>query len=458
MSNMSTKIEKKFWYSERIVFLASLGVFLISAILLVFTEMGNMKLTTYNTFFDHLFNSVSVGTLTGLARGDIGNYTFGGQFVLFVNMVISGVVTSFLAISILFFMRFGGKSRNLKQFLSDSGLDSRRTLIYILIDLAVLIMLGFGLFYVSGVTNTWEALFNSASHIFNDGVTVKTGNFVEYANNVPLILSGGLMITLGGIGISVRATILKLVADKLKFKKLSNFVPDNIIAPKNYTIAALVLTILLQIIGAALIYYFEIGNLQTLGSQVYQNKELASWYMSVSSRTAGFTLFSDLTLFSDKTNTVLMVLMFVGAGAGSFAGGVLKLVGLTFILDYLGKMFLSSKKQKKFLYNFSPKMKEEYNVKLYGLSFLVISSVLALFISESKSNGLEIIFEAISAISNTGLSLNITPTLSSLGMAIVILLMIVGKVGFLSFVISFSESMQDHLSQKEAYTDDVGVE
>lgn len=72
--------QRPFWYSERILFFASLVVFFLSAIALTFTESANTHISQH-TFLDYLFNSVSIGTLTGLFRGDSGLYTFWGQLV-----------------------------------------------------------------------------------------------------------------------------------------------------------------------------------------------------------------------------------------------------------------------------------------------------------------------------------------------------------------------------------------
>src|SRR6266566_4834414 len=86
--------KKSFWFSERIIFLGTLVSFFIFAVMLLFTEAGN-TVAPHKTFLDFFFDTVSVGTLTGLFRGDSGTFTFDGQFVLLLDMVMNGLIASF---------------------------------------------------------------------------------------------------------------------------------------------------------------------------------------------------------------------------------------------------------------------------------------------------------------------------------------------------------------------------
>src|SRR5579871_3842249 len=164
--------KKSFWFSERMIFLATIISFFLFAIMLLFTEAGNIK-ATFHSFLDFLFDTVSVGTLTGLFRGDSGTFTFGGQLVLLLDMVINGLIASFISILLIIFMRFSlNRQESLKSELEKLNGHSWRILLFILLDFLFIWGWGTVLFTCSGSRSVWEAIFNSASHILNDGVTV----------------------------------------------------------------------------------------------------------------------------------------------------------------------------------------------------------------------------------------------------------------------------------------------
>ena len=59
-----------------------------------------------------------------------------------------------------------------------------------------------------------------------------------------------------------------------------------------------------------------------------------------------------------------------------------------------------------------------------------------LTVSESFSF-IELAYEAVSALATVGLSLGITPMLSVVGKWVIILLMFVGRIGIMTFIMSF---------------------
>ena len=453
--------ENNFWYSERILFVGSLLVFLLSALLLTITEMHNGSIGQYNSFWDYLFNSVSVGTLTGLFRSDSGNYTFWGQAVLLFNMLISGILSSIVAILLILFVRVGlDKNSSIEKEVKRLGIDSFGIIKFIFIDFALIIGIGTIMFLFSGSQSFWEALFNASSHILNDGITALPGSMVRYATNTPVLLSGAFLVTIGGIGIGIRAVFYKWLLSKLNFKKLADSIPQSILAPRNFAIAVMAITLFLQIFGAIFIYQQESTNPNTFGSLPTLTTVVNSYYMSVSTRTAGFSTISDLNLAKDKTNFVMIMLMTIGASSGSFAGGIFKLTVVIFLLIYLFSRFRGDKelKTRGGFIHFGEKTYLEANFRILGFSTATIFTLLLLFFFESNISGYWLIFEAISAVSNTGLTLGATPQLSLIGMSFIMILMLIGKLGFISFVISFFPKLQTLLQSTDSGRDEFPVD
>ena len=201
---------------------------------LFITEHNNINLQ-FKSFIDFFFDSVSVGTLTGLFRGDSGTFTFAGQFVLLADMVFNGLITSIIAILLIIFVRLGfDRRRTLRKELEKLNIYSKNILVFILIDFLLIWSFGTALLVIFGSHSLWEALFNSASHILNDGVTALPDSMVPYKNNIPMLLSGAFLIMIGGIGVSIRGYFYKIILKWIGLKRISRSIPETIIVSKKF--------------------------------------------------------------------------------------------------------------------------------------------------------------------------------------------------------------------------------
>ncbi len=80
-------------------------------------------------------------------------------------------------------------------------------------------------------------------------------------------------------------------------------------------------TAILIIGGMAAIYLLELSNPKTFAAMPFGEQILASYFASVTSRTAGFNTI-DYSLLRPETLFLTIVLMFIGASPGSTGGGV----------------------------------------------------------------------------------------------------------------------------------------
>lgn len=436
--------KKSFWFSERIIFLGTLVSFFIFAVMLLFTEAGNSHVA-HKTFLDFFFDTVSVGTLTGLFRGDSGTFTFGGQVILLLDMIINGLIASFISILLIIFVRLGfDRKQTLRAEIEKIGMHSKDILLFVFFDFLFIWVIGTGMFHLSGGRTLWESMFNAASHILNDGVTAFPNNMVVYTKNVPMLLSGAFLITIGGLGISIRGYFYKLFLQWFGFKKLTKHIPDSILAPKNFLVIILLVTVMLQIFGAVTLYGIEANNTNVFLGIQPAIKFLNTYYMSVSARTAGFTTMPDLSLLHDKSSYIVMLLMSVGASSGSFAGGILKLTAFIYLFIYIiARIRGDSEIETPHKHvHFSQRTVIQSNFRVIGCTIILFVLLIALFFVQPDISGLYLAFEAISAVSNTGLTLGATNILNDWGMMIIIILMTVGKLGFITTVISFFPKYQ----------------
>ena len=144
----------------------------------------------------------------------------------------------------------------------------------------------------------------------------------------------------------------------------------------------------------------------------------------------------------------------------SFAGGILKLTAFIYLFVYLYSRFKGQKevKIKSDFAHFSEKTAFEANFRLIGFTSIVLILSFVLFVLEGAISGNWLLFEAISAVSNTGLSLGATPLLGNAGMILMMILMIMGKIGFISFVISFFPKLQNLLENSDRNANEFPVD
>ena len=128
--------------------------------------------------------------------------------------------------------------------------------------------------------------------------------------------------------------------------------------------------------------------------------------------------------------------MFVGAAAGSTAGGI-KINNVAVIFAYI-KSFLSSSSAVVLLKHSIPKEKvlKSMLILLFGLCAVILGIVfLSYFEKTSLRNS---IFETISAFGTVGLSTGLTSHLSGEGKVVISILMFLGRLGPLTILAAAS--------------------
>ena len=162
-------------------------------------------------------------------------------------------------------------------------------------------------------------------------------------------------------------------------------------------------------------------------------------FQSVSTRSGGLSTL-DISQFTESTLLLMSGLMFVGASPSSVGGGIRT---TTFAINIL--FLVHYARGKRTIRVFNRQIHEEDITKanvVTLMAFLMCSlAIFLLSITESFSLT-EIIVEVCSAFGTTGLSMGITPDLSSFGKLVIILLMFIGRVGIISFLIMIGKKKE----------------
>ena len=195
-------------------------------------------------------------------------------------------------------------------------------------------------------------------------------------------------------------------------------------------------TISLIIGGAILIFLLEYRNTGTIGNFSIFGKIQASFFQSVTLRTAGFATFAQENL-RDDTSLICIILMFIGGSPVGTAGGI-----KTVTIAVLFATVISVVRGHKNVVIYNRKVSIEYVKKslaiiCISLFFLLIATIL-LNATELKADFMTCLYEVASALGTVGLSKNLTPSLSVLGKIIIIIAMYIGRVGPITMAVGFN--------------------
>jgi trk system potassium uptake protein TrkH len=191
----------------------------------------------------------------------------------------------------------------------------------------------------------------------------------------------------------------------------------------------------LVVVGVLSVAVMEWTNPHTLGGESMSTKAAMSLFQGVTPRTAGFQTVSYPEMH-EPTLVVQTVLMFIGTAPTSTGGGIkvttLALVVLIVVAQVRGQDRIT------LFWRTLPRPLISRALSILAMaSLLVLLSTLALMVSD----GLELLpalFEVTSAIGTVGLSLDVTPHLSSFGKILISVVMFLGRVGPITFIVALA--------------------
>jgi trk system potassium uptake protein TrkH len=214
---------------------------------------------------------------------------------------------------------------------------------------------------------------------------------------------------------------------------LFNFKKRKKIRISLHTKLVLSMTLILILAGGLLFFTMESnGALKTLS---LKGKILSSFFQVITPRTAGFNTI-ELSMLNKVTIFLLIGLMFIGASPGSTGGGI-KTTTIGVVFFFL-KSKITGRESINFFYRTLPL---ETVVKAFTVISLALGttflSTFALLIVEPSISFENALFEVFSAFGTVGLSLGITPELSTTGKVFIILTMYIGRIGPLTLLFAF---------------------
>lgn len=381
------------------------------------------------SFRDALFTVTSGLTTTGFTKGPlVEQFNFLGQVVLAILMEIGAM--GFI-IFVSYFWSIKNKKMKMSDILvindsisSDSYGQIKEHSIFIgkimlevqffgIILLAIRFIPDLGFF--KGI---WYSIFHTISAFSNCGFDLFGGSSLKaFASDAYVQIIMIVLMLLGSIGILVIEDVRNNKSRKFSRLKLQT----KIIL--TYSIILLVLpTIAIKILEP---------NISTLNSL----------FMVSTSRSTGFSVV-DLPNFTFESKFILIILMFIGGSPTSTSGGV-KIVTIAILLSTIIST-LKGKEETIMFWKKIPNSAIRRAITIFTLFVFILIVTCTIFYHYNQINLLNIIFESVSAISNTGLTITDYSTINIIGENILLLLMFIGRVSPLSFVLVFiSENRKD---------------
>lgn len=388
-------------------------------------------------FIDALFTITSATAVTGLTVVDTGTHftTFGQIIILiFIQLGGLGIMTFSAFFATIFGRGFGIRDRMVMQDVLDfTGMGEIMDLIKRIFKLTITIELTgafilFLRFYAEGKGIEWSAynaLFHSISAFCNAGFSLFSNNLEGYRGDIILNLTITTLIILGGIGFPVLVNLQNYFLKREHRRHLGL-----------QTKVALNVSLFLIIAGAVLMLFSEIsGQFKGLS---WHERVLASYFQSVTTRTAGFNTIN-MEILSNGTLFIMIILMFIGASPGGTGGGIKTTTAA--ILFSTARSWLSGKDVPEL---FERSIPQDAVQKSFALLFIAQAAVAVvaflLFITE-KAPFINILFEVVSAFGTVGLSTGLTPHLSDAGKLLISLMMYMGRIGPLTLALLVGQKM-----------------
>lgn len=390
-------------------------------------------------FIDALFTATSATCVTGLVVVDTGTYfSVFGQITILVLIQIGGL--GFMTMATLFALLLKRKISLrdrliLQEAMNQSSMEGivrliRKVLLYSLAieaSCAALLALRWAVDMPFGRA-LYYGIFHAVSMFNNAGFDIFGGyrSLTGYVNDPTVNIVVMFLIVSGGIGFIV-------MSDLMDYRKSRRLLL--------HTKVVLSMTAALILIGTVVIFVFEFTNSRTLGPLNLGGKLWASFFQSVTPRTAGANTV-DIAGLRQASQFFIVILMFIGASPGSTGGGI-KTTTFTLMIGAVVSMLRGREDIVLFRYRLAQeRVFKALTITL--LALLLIVSVSMVLSTTEERPFLMILFETTSAFATVGLSMGLTPELTEAGKILISLTMFAGRLGLLTWRMRLARNRVKH--------------
>ncbi|QYF73526.1 TrkH family potassium uptake protein [Cryobacterium sp. PAMC25264] len=436
------------------------ALFVFTALILLFTLLFSLPIAsagdTETPLHDAVFTAVSVICVTGLSTVNMATHwsAFGNVLVVVgVNIGGMGVLTLASLMGLVISRRLGLRAKLM------AASDSNPSRIHIgpvnegqavrlgevgsllltvaistlTIEAAVALLL-FPRMLIDGVPAgeaLWQSIYYAAMAFTNTGFSPNAEGIGQFANDYWFL--GALMtgVFLGSLGFPVLMTLARHWR-----------------TPRRWSVhvkLTLWTTTALMVIGMIFYIILEFDNPLTFGSLNAGDTIFQSLFMSVMTRSGGFATI-DIADLHGSSMLLSDMLMFIGGGSASTAGGI-KVTTLA-VLFLAAFAEAQGKEQMEAFGRRIPSdiLRLAVSVVLWGATTVAVSSILILHISKQALD--VVLFDVISAFATVGLSTGLTAELPPEGVYVLAATMFMGRVGTVTLAAALAASQSRQLFKR----------
>ncbi|NVK63300.1 MAG: potassium transporter TrkH [Flavobacteriales bacterium] len=399
------------------------------------------------SFLDNLFISTSAISTTGLVTVSISDsYNFFGQFIIMSLIQIGGI--GYMTLTTYYLIFTTKKLTNWHsrvigaEFTLPNTIKIKDFIKSVIVFTLIMETLGAIFFYIafseSGMGTfqaIWYSIFHSVSSFCTAGFGLFNDSFEGYHDNTFVNTIISVLSIAGSLGFIVITDLWYRITGRSK--------------EISFTTKIIVYGFLvLLFLGTLLIYVTEPTS--TLGTKA---PLMTSFFQAMTSMTTvGFNTIP-ISEVSLPILLLLTFLMYIGASPSGTAGGM-KITTLTAMFSILKSRLFGQKK-----ITFLNRLIPFDRIYVATSTFMLYTSLIFFFsflLSYTEDFSFDhLLFEVASALGTVGLSIGITPDLTSLGKILVVILMFIGRVGVLTFGFALLHQRKEKLAK--ARPDDLAV-
>lgn len=411
------------------------ALFMLLGALLLLLPMAQTG-TREVSFVDALFMSVSIVSVTGMSMFDLQNdFTLFGQLVILFLMQVGGL--GIMTIMAMVSISTGRKIRLQERLLIRDSFNLQTPSGMVMLVKKIIIMtlvveftagtLLAGYFFTK---YGWEGIYfgywHAVSAFTNCGMDIM-GADVGFVGMAADSFVGTIIVVtmfLGGVGFVALDDVIRTRKwSRLSLNSKFIFTMEAILIP----------------LGVVVFYLLEGNNPATMGGMTTVEKWQTAFFMSLSSRLSGFTLF-DVHAMMSATVLMVMAFMFIGAAPVSTGGGI-----RTTTIGLLMLSLWTWVRGRKHVVIFHKQVKSECLVKASNVFTLAIvltflTALLIFLLEPSHFNFEDALFESVSAFSTVGFSMGLTTEWNTSCKIVLMIAMFIGRIGVMTLAVAFATS------------------
>lgn len=436
---------------------ARFAILVYLGLILLFTALFSLPIMAADgrvtPLADAFFTAVSTICVTGLATVDMATHWSPlGHVLVFIGVQIGalGVLTLASILGMIISRRLGLRAKLMAA--SDSNplrthggpvnegqtvqlgqignLLATVALSTLAIEGVVAVLLYPGLVWggVSWDTALWEAPYYAVMAFTNTGFTPNAEGLTPFAGDyffLSVLMAG---VFLGSIGFPVIYTLRRELWHVRRWSLHAKL--------------TIITTVTLFLLGGVGFLVLEYDNLLTLGTQNAWDTTFQAFFLSAMTRSGGFSLL-DIGELNQSSLLVACMLMFVGGGSASTAGGI-KVTTLAVIALAVWSEAKGRASNQVFGRRIpSDVLRVALSVVAWGATIVAVATIAITQLTKADLGA--VLFEVISGFATVGLSTGLTKELSTPAVLVLAVTILMGRVGTVTLAAAVAATSRSQL-------------